>query len=246
VEYVFGVVVTHQSPFIKMCGFTREADVLFSRALAVDYYGFVFYEPSPRYIAPERAAALTQLLSPHTASQSASQSASHPVGLFVNHSAAQVLAAVQASGVRVLQFHGNESPGFCEQLSQQLGMPYWKAVHVSSDAHSDDLLKLCSTYSTAQALLFDTASPAWGGTGHTFEWQKLAPLAQLHASKSVPPLVLSGGLSVQNVAQGITLLSPWAVDISSGIEVVDANGNMFKGAKDPAKMAAFVAAVRQT
>jgi phosphoribosylanthranilate isomerase len=229
----------HQSPLIKMCGFTREADVMFARDLAVDYYGFVFYEPSPRYIAPERAAALTQLLSADTASQSAFR----PVGLFVNHSAAQVAAAVQASGVRVLQFHGNETPEFCEQLSQQLGLPYWKVVHVSPDAHSDDLLKSCSSYSAAQALLFDTASPAWGGTGHTFEWQTLAPLATL---KNVPPLVLSGGLSVQNVAQGIALLSPWAVDVSSGIEAVDANGKALKGVKDPAKMAAFVAVVRQS
>jgi phosphoribosylanthranilate isomerase len=225
----------HQSPFIKMCGFTREADVMFARGLAVDYFGFVFYEPSPRYIAPERAAVLTQLLSSDSAFQS--------VGLFVNHSAAQVVDAVKASGVRVLQFHGNESPEFCEQLSQQLGLPYWKAVHVSPDAHSDGLLKLCSNYSTAQALLFDTASPAWGGTGHTFEWQTLAPLATL---KNVPPLVLSGGLSVQNVAQGIALLSPWAVDVSSGIEAADADGKMLKGVKDSAKMAAFVAAVRQT
>jgi phosphoribosylanthranilate isomerase len=227
--------MTHQVPFIKMCGFTREADVVFARALAVDYYGFVFYAPSPRYIAPERAAPLTQLLSTDTAF--------NPVGLFVNHSDKQVVDAVQASGVRVLQFHGNETPAFCDQLSQQLGLPYWKAVHVSPDARSDDLLKLCSMYSTAQALLFDTASPAWGGTGHTFEWQTLAPLATL---KNVPPLVLSGGLSVQNVAQGIALLSPWAVDVSSGIEAADADGKMLKGVKDPAKMAALVAAVRQT
>jgi phosphoribosylanthranilate isomerase len=220
---------------IKFCGFTCEADVLFARSLAVDYYGFVFYPPSPRYISPERAAGLTQLLS--------ADKAFKPVGLFVNDSAAQVADAVQASGVRVLQFHGNESPEFCEQLSQRLGLPYWKAVHVTANAHSGDLLKWCLLYSSAQALLFDTASPAWGGTGHTFEWQKLAPLATL---KNAPPLVLSGGLSVQNVAQGLAKLNPWAVDVSSGIEAVDADGKAIKGVKDRAKMAAFVAAVSQS
>ncbi len=227
--------MNHHLPFIKMCGFTREADVMLARGLEVNYYGFVFYEASPRYIAPERAAALIQLLS--------SDSAFHPVGLFVNHSAEQVVAAVKASGVRVLQFHGGEAPEFCDTLSQQLGLPYWKAVHVSPDARSDDLLKSCFQYSTAQALLFDTASPAWGGTGQTFEWQMLAPLATL---KNVPPLVLSGGLSVQNVAQGIALISPWAVDVSSGIEAADIKGKSLKGVKDTTKMAAFVAAVRQS
>jgi phosphoribosylanthranilate isomerase len=218
---------------IKLCGFTREADLIAARSLGVDYYGFVFYPQSPRYIAPQSAARLIALL--------ASDGPSTPVGLFVNHSARQVSDAVHASGVRVLQFHGTETVDFCEQLSQQLGLPYWKAIHVGSDTNSEDLLKLCLPYSSAQALLFDTASPAWGGTGHTFEWQKLAPLSTLN---NVPPLVLSGGLNAQNVAQGLALLKPWAVDISSGIEAVDAQGTAMKGIKDPAKMAEFVSAVR--
>ena len=231
---------THR-PKIKLCGFTREPDVRSACALGADYLGFVFYEHSPRCVPPAQAAQLVQCMAecktPHAV----------PVGLFVNHSAAQVVAAVHTSGVQVLQFHGTETPSFCEGLSQRLGLPYWKAVHVAPDTHSDALLKLCQSYNGAQALLFDTASPGlvnvWGGTGHTFEWHTLAPLAHL---KNVPPLVLSGGLSAQNVAQGITLLSPWAVDVSSGIEAVDGQGQPLKGIKDPLKMAAFVAAVRST
>jgi phosphoribosylanthranilate isomerase len=220
------------TPLIKMCGITRSADAQAALALHVNYLGFVFYAPSPRFIEPCSAAAIVAAL----------PNSCLAVGLFVNHSAEQVRLAVQASGVRVLQFHGYESADFCDSLSQQLGLPYWKAVHVSPGARSDDLLKSCLPYSSAQALLFDTASPAWGGTGHTFEWQTLAPLAAL---KNVPPLVLSGGLSAQNVAQGIALLKPWAVDVSSGIEAQDAQAEPLKGVKDPTKMAAFIAAVRQ-
>ncbi len=223
---------------IKFCGFTREDDVRGAQSLGANYFGFVFYAPSPRYVAPSHAAPLTQLLK--------GQADQTPVGLFVNHSAEQVVQAVQTSGVRVLQFHGTESPVFCDHLSQRLGLPYWKAIHVAPDTHSDDLLKLCQIHSHAQALLFDTASLGavnhWGGTGHTFEWQKLAPLATL---KNAPPLVLSGGLSAQNVAQGIAQLKPWVVDVSSGIEAVDASGKPLKGIKDPAKMTEFVSVVRQ-
>jgi phosphoribosylanthranilate isomerase len=223
----------NKQPFIKMCGITRERDATLAADLRVNYLGFVFYQASPRYVSPQQAGLIIQGM----------QQGTTPVGLFVNHSAEEVTFAVQTSGVKVLQFHGTESPDFCEQISKQLNLPYWKAVHVSTDASSDDLLKLCLSYSSAQALLFDTASPAWGGTGKTFEWQKLAPLAAL---KNVPPLVLSGGLSAQNVAQGIALLSPWAVDVSSSIEAVDANGIAHKGIKNPTQMVAFVAAVRFT
>ncbi len=219
------------TPLIKMCGFTSVAHAQHACALLVDYIGFVFYEASPRYVSPLQAGAIIEKLG----------SKPLPVGLFVNHSETQVEQAVKNSGVKVLQFHGTENAEFCESMSQLMGLPYWKVVHVKADAHSDDLLKSCLSYSSAQALLFDTASPAWGGTGHTFEWQKLAPLAAL---KNVPPLVLSGGLSAQNVAQGIALLSPWAVDVSSGIEATGAQGKPLKGIKDSTKMAEFVSVVR--
>ena len=223
--------MNRHSTLIKMCGITRHTDAQAALALRVDYLGFVFYPTSPRFISLELAAAIIDTLPATT----------QPVGLFVNYDADEVERIVKASGIKVLQFHGTETPRFCEAMSQKLGLPFWKVVHVAADAHSEDLLKSCIQYSNAQALLFDTASPAWGGTGHTFEWQKLASLAAL---KNVPPLVLSGGLSAQNVAQGIALLSPWAVDVSSGIEAIDAQGKSLKGIKDSAKMAEFVSAVQ--
>lgn len=219
------------TPLIKMCGITRLEDAAAALKLGAHALGFVFYEASPRYVSHAQAGQLIRSLPPSTLT----------VGLFVNHSEAQVLEAVRQSGIRVLQFHGTESAQFCQTVSQRTGLPYWKVVHVAPHACSDDLLKSCQLHSNAQALLFDTASPAWGGTGQTFEWHTLEPLAQL---ANVPPLVLSGGLSVQNVAQGIRLLKPWAVDVSSGIEAIDAQGAPLKGIKDPFKMAAFVAAVQ--
>ncbi len=216
-----------------MCGFTRLQDAQAAVQLGADALGFVFYPPSPRFIAPTEAGKIIETLPESVAF----------VGLFVNHTEAQVLNAVAESGVTLLQFHGTETPAFCEALSQRTGLPYWKAVHVTQRARSEDLLKSCMLYGNAQALLFDTASPAWGGTGHTFEWHTLEPLAQL---ANVPPLVLSGGLNAPNVAQGIRLLKPWAVDVSSGIEAQDAQGLPLKGIKAPSKMAAFVAAVRSS
>jgi phosphoribosylanthranilate isomerase len=233
-------------PAIKLCGFTRQLDIDVAMALAVDYVGFVFYEPSPRYIDPYHARVLIDSLSlsPRTV----------PVGLFVNHNEVFVRDAVAASGVKLLQFHGNESPDFCEALSQDLSLPYWKALHVAPDSTSDSLLKLCQAYHSASAILFDTAiptqanvlnEPIWGGTGHTFEWKLLTQLARQSQIGNVPALILSGGLSAHNVAQGIQLLQPWAVDVSSSIEALDAlSGKPLKGIKDAAIMTAFVRSVR--
>ena len=225
---------------IKMCGITTLHDALAAVNAGADALGFVFYAPSPRYITPAVAATIIAKLPPFVST----------VGLFVNHSADEVQQAVASSGVGVLQFHGTETPDFCIAQSAQHNKPYLKAVHIAEQAVSNsadgdeqalELLKYCQQYSTAQGLLFDTASAAWGGTGQTFQWSKLLPLAN---HPSVPPLVLSGGLNAQNVAAGIALLRPWAVDVSSGIEQLGADGKPIKGVKNPAAMHDFVQAVR--
>ena len=219
---------------IKLCGITRAADAHAAVAAGADALGFVFYEPSPRYISPAAASEIIAQLPPFVST----------VGLFVNHSATSVQNAVQASGVSVMQFHGTETPDFCAQMQAHTGRPYLKTIHIDpvySENSAAALLKYCQQYRGAQALLFDTASPAWGGTGQTFEWQHLLALAH---EPSVPPLVLSGGLSAQNVGAGVALLRPWAVDVSSGIEAAGIDGKPLKGIKDPQAMRAFVAAVR--
>ncbi len=224
---------------IKFCGFTRQNDIDAALSLGVDYLGFVFYQASPRYIAPHQ---LAKLLA------NSQLSTSLPVGLFVNHDAVFVHQAVTLSGVKILQFHGNESPDFCDDLSQQLGLPYWKALHVTPDITPDGLLTLCHKYSRADALLFDTVIPSaphiWGGTGQTFDWQHLMHITQ-HA-QHMPALILSGGLTKHNVALGLELIQPWAVDVSSGIELQDTTtGQLIKGVKDFTKMAEFIATVHK-
>ena len=235
-----------------MCGITSLADALAAIDAGADTLGFVFYEPSPRFITPIDAGAIIAALPSEVVC----------VGLFVNHTADQIKAAVVASGVLIMQFHGTEPTALCEQLQSELGLPYWKVIHIpaatpalpnamtatdSEDARNALLVKSCQLYSSAQALLFDTASPAWGGTGQTFEWSNLLPLSQTAHNQQdlrVPPLVLSGGLHAQNVGAGINLLRPWAVDVSSGIERISADGKPQKGVKDSRAMRNFVAAVR--
>ena len=237
---------TKHTTRIKMCGFTRPAHALSAVAAGADTLGFVFYKPSPRYIEPAAVRAIKALLPADTML----------VGLFVNADATEVKNSVAASGVNVLQFHGHETPEFCEAMSRELGLPYWKVIHIAageSSANPSEWVKYGQTYRSAQALLFDTASPLWGGTGQTFEWSQLLPLAQSanHDEAqhlSAPPLahllVLSGGLHAQNVGAGIALLRPWAVDVSSGIEPLGADGKPQKGIKDPQAMRDFVAAVK--
>jgi phosphoribosylanthranilate isomerase len=132
----------------------------------------------------------------------------------------------------MLQFHGSEPASFCRAF----GRPYLKAIPM---APGTDLLESQSSYGDAAGILVD-APPSGGlpgGTGRTFDWGRVP------ASLPVP-LVLSGGLSAANVRDAIRRLAPWAVDVSSGVEALDAGGTPLKGIKDAARIAAFIAEVR--
>lgn len=146
------------------------------------------------------------------------------VGLFVNADAAEVRQVLEALPLDLLQFHGMESEHECKQF----GLPYIKAVQVAPGC---DLVKSALDFSSARGLLADAASEGFGGSGKTFDWNLVPPDLPL-------PLILSGGLDAGNVTEGIRRLKPWAVDVSSGVESA-------KGIKDPARIAAFVAAVKR-
>ena len=210
---------------IKMCGFTREADVLAATAAGADAIGFVLYPPSPRQVSIERAAELARLL-PAFAT---------PVLLFVNESAERIQAACAAMPGAVLQFHGDETPEFCQAMTQATGRAHLKAARIPlSEAADFDLIKFAHLHSQAQALLLDAHVDGYGGGGKTFNWSLLPTNVKAH-------LVLSGGLTPANVADGIRTLRTHglslAVDVSSGIE----SG---KGLKDAEKIQQFVTAVR--
>lgn len=217
---------------VKICGLTREQDVRAAVDAGADAIGFVLYARSPRCVSIERAAELARLLPPLVT----------PVLLCVNEPAERVRAACAAVPGALLQFHGDESPEECAQLAAACGRPYWRAVHIEAGAAPDSLLHFAASHSSAQALLLDAPSEGYGGSGRTFNWSLLPPNAAVH-------LVLSGGLTPANVADGIAALRAraplsLAVDVSSGVEATGADGKLLRGIKDAEKIRRFIAAVR--
>jgi phosphoribosylanthranilate isomerase len=198
---------------IKICGITRGEDALAAARAGADAIGLVFYPPSPRCLSLEWARELRNDLPPFVM----------PVALFVNPSAAEVGAVVERVRPGMLQFHGEESPVFCAQF----GLPYVKACRVKPGL---DLLEYLRPFSGAAGWLLDSHVEEYGGVGERFDWS-LIPAERSH------PLILSGGLTRENVREAVRRVRPWAVDVSSGVESA-------KGIKDAAKVAAFVAEVR--
>jgi len=218
---------------IKICGLTREQDVDAAVAAGADAIGFVLYAKSPRAVSVERAAALARRLPPFVT----------PVLLFVNASATEIVAACAMVAGATVQFHGDESPQDCLAATGTGARPYLRAARIplGDGAASFDLVKYAHDYSNAQAILLDAHVDGFGGGGKAFNWSLLPPNVNAH-------LVLSGGLTSANVGDGITAVRPrcktLAVDVSSGVEAVDAAGNPLRGIKDPEKINQFVAAVR--
>ena len=200
-------------PRIKVCGLTRVEDVQAAVAAGVDAIGLVFYPDSPRHVSIEHAAELCRYIPPFIS----------VVGLFVNASRAEVHRVIEAVPLNLLQFHGDETIDQCEGF----GLPYLRAARVRPGV---DLLEFASQFASARALLLDTWTPAYGGSGESFDWS-LVP------SECPLPVILSGGLNPDNVAEAICQVRPAAVDVSSGVESA-------KGIKDAAKIRAFVSAVR--
>jgi len=199
---------------IKICGFTREADVDAAVAAGADALGFNLWVKSPRAVSLARAAELARRLPPFVT----------PVCLFVNAEAGFIAEAVAAMPQALLQFHGDESPALCRAS----GRPYLRAARI---APVFDLLKFAAEYPDATGMLLDAHVEGYGGGGKAFDWSLIPP--------DVPhPVVLSGGLHAANVIDGITALRPWAVDVSSGVEIA-------KGLKDSALMQRFCDAVRE-
>ena len=191
---------------IKICGITNIEDALNASLLGADALGFVFVGKSPRYITPLNTSIIIDALPPFISK----------VGLFVNPSKEEVEDAIRVAKFDLLQFHGDENEEFCNQFN----LPYIKAISVKSEVN---LVEYETNYNSASALLLDTYSEkARGGTGTTFDWN-------LIPAEESKPLIIAGGLNNENITDLLRHTTPYAVDVSGGVEVL-------KGKKDYKKM----------
>jgi phosphoribosylanthranilate isomerase len=165
-----------------------------------DALGLVFYSKSPRYVELSVAANIARTIGPFVTT----------VGLFVNAEAAQVREAVKTVGLDLLQFHGDEDEAYCAQFD----MPYIKAIRMSPEL---DVKEVVTKYPSARGFLFDAWNKdKYGGTGETFEWQRLSSLKE--SADTDIPFILAGGLTPENVDQAVAAVKPYAIDVSGGVE----------------------------
>ena len=186
---------------IKMCGTTRKEDAEKAVQLGIDALGFIFVEKSPRYIAPLSAAKITELLPPLVTR----------VGVFVNCEAELLKEIVSTSGLTQVQLHGSEPPEFCRELLEwRPSLTVCKSFLIGPELPLPDLQ---SYHDSVHCVLLDTYKKGMdGGTGQSFDW---SVINNLDLSR---PLILAGGLNPDNVAEAITTVSPYAIDINSGVE----------------------------
>lgn len=195
---------------VKICGITNTEDAKRACDLGADALGFVFYPGSPRHVTAAQAQAIVAQLPPFVTA----------VGLFVNATQAFVDDVLAEVPLDILQFHGDETPAYCQQFQRA----YIKAVRVDGMAA---ITQAMADYPDARALLFDAhVAGSFGGTGQAFDWTLLPNTLNV-------PWVLSGGLNVSNIEGAVLATQAQAVDVSSGVE-------REKGLKCPEKMAEFI------
>lgn len=195
---------------VKICGITRLDDALAAAEFGADALGFVFFKESPRYIEPFDAADIVGKLPPFVT----------PVALFVNEEEEIIRAVLNATGINVIQFHGDETPEFVSLFKERVV----KAVRVKNE----ESLRAVPDYDV-NAFLFDAYSPdIYGGTGKKFDWEIIKEVG------SIERFILAGGLKPDNVACAVNLLRPYGVDTSSGVESAP-------GIKDHKKVRDFIA-----
>ncbi|MSQ53575.1 MAG: phosphoribosylanthranilate isomerase [Betaproteobacteria bacterium] len=200
---------------IKICGITRLEDARAAAEHGADAIGFIQWRKSPRFVEPVDAGEIAHALPPMMST----------VLVFVNPTREEVAATLRAMPFASLQFHGDEDADFCASFAR----PWIKAAGAKPDR---DLVKYFQDFKGASAWLVDEYhDKLYGGTGRKFDWNRVP-------RNPARPLILSGGLGVDNVDEAIHTIRPYAVDISSSVEVA-------KGIKDAARIAAFISEVRR-
>jgi phosphoribosylanthranilate isomerase len=202
---------------VKVCGITRPEDAELAASLGAWAIGFILWPGSKRAADPAVAAGIARALRRRV----------EPVGVFVNQPLDEIERLADAIGLSHVQLHGDEGPSFCTAVAQRTGCRVIKAIRVASAADLRD----AERYRTDLHLLDAAVRGLRGGSGTTWDWGLAA------RRRSSVPLVLSGGLTPENVAAGIAAVRPWAVDVASGVEAAP-------GVKDPGRVEAFLAAAR--
>jgi phosphoribosylanthranilate isomerase len=200
---------------VKICGITRAEDAELAASLGAWAIGFNFWPGSKRRCDPAVAAGIARALRRQV----------EPVGVFVNPALDEVVRVAEGVGLTHVQLHGDEGPSFCTAVAERTGARVIKALRIASGADIRDAARFHTDFH-----MFDAAAgSAYGGTGRTFDWRLV------EQRRSSVPLILSGGLTPENVAEGIAAVRPWGVDVASGVEAST-------GVKDPERMRAFMAA----
>ena len=207
-----------KAPKIKFCGITREQDAELAVSLGAWAVGLIMWPNSPRAVPLDRAAVLAASLKRRI----------EVVGVFVNPTLDELSSVADAVELTMIQLHGQEGPSFCIEAARRTGCKVIKAARVHSRAD----IQALAAYHTDFHLLDSYKPGVPGGTGETFTWELVG-----HHRKV--PLILSGGLTPENVGEAITMVRPFAVDVSSGVESAP-------GYKDPERMRAFAQAVAST
>lgn len=200
---------------VKICGITSPEQALMAQDAGADLLGLVIYPKSSRYVQVQQAVKIRQVIGP----------GAKCVVLLVNADKALVDLVIDQVKPDLLQFHGDESPEFC----QQFNFPFIRAVRMREGLNIDAEV---NAYGAEAGFLFDAWSEdQYGGTGHQFDWSRLPTSTDY-------PLILAGGLNPDNVADAVRLVKPDMVDVSGGVEASP-------GIKDPVKLAAFVQRAKQ-
>lgn len=183
---------------IKICGITQKEQAQTIAKMGVDALGFILYPPSPRYVSPEAIKTMITGLPPFTTT----------VGVFVDEDFETVVQSMRTTGLHVAQLHGKESPEYCRKLSEA-GIQWLKAFRIRE---KKDLERL-KGYPTHHFLLDAWSDKGHGGTGDTFDWSFAK-----EACKSAE-IILAGGVTADNIKQAVQEVSPYGIDLSSGVEI---------------------------
>jgi phosphoribosylanthranilate isomerase len=218
---------------VKICGITSLEDARMAVEAGADAVGFIFVENTPRFVTPEQVAPIVRRLPPFVT----------PVGVFWDHPAGHVKATIEACGLRAVQFHGDETPEDCQGYS----VPVIKTIKLPPATTIDGLPEYRVTErfgaflyrKVVAAYLLDSQARWSEGEGREpLEWRGIRVMAETQPREARVPIVLSGGLTPDNVATAVDIVRPFAVDVNSGVEAQP-------GKKDPHKVRRFIEAARR-